>query len=205
MPGDICFNCGRLSTLLVTPRLPRKLTEQRGPAVLCSATALKKSLCPSTQCTFQKDERHTLLSARETKTRALAEGRAFDCQLIEVDNLLDERERMARGHTLAANNKASTDGRSSTLLSGRCTHSSRLPSSSSSVASAVSSPRSSLLSTAVAVSDIYDCDGRPRADVVARWRQEKTASGGCEAVLTRRGVDCRLRVGGRVVEWVVFL
>ena len=191
--------------LLVTPRLPRKLTENRvSSAVQCPAPAPKKPLLQSTLFVSQKDEIQNLLDAHGSERRAIAKQGAFERQFHEVDDLLGTRQKLARAHTLAASDMVLTDERSLLSSSGRCTPSSKL-STDPPTTRAVCSSRSSLLSDSVAVSDIQDRKDSLRAEVVAPCFQEKKDRGRSEAELTRRGVDCRRQVGDRIYEWVIFL
>ena len=198
MPGDICFNCGRLSTLLVTPSSPRRrMTDRRVPGVQCPALAMNP-LPQSSLFVPQNDGIRSLLDAHESEERAIAEQSAFDRQFNEVDDLLGARRKLARVNTLAASDVVLTDERSPV-----CSSFSKL-STDPPTTRGICSSRSSLLSDSVAVSEIQDRKGNLRAEVVAPCIQEKKHYRS-KAELTRRGVDCRLQVGDRIYEWVIFL
>ena len=130
---------------------------------------------------------------------------AFDLQLTEIDALLDAKKKMTNIRTLAAKKIA--------LLKDRIMNSSleQLTSSSRPCSYSITShPTSSLdskmsRSESIAVSDILSESGRPHAHVVARWLEEKKPSRSSDAKLTRRGVDCRVNLNGRVSEWVIYL
>ncbi len=132
---------------------------------------------------------------------AYPKGCAFDSQFSEIDDLLDAKNKLAHVHTLAASDTVIMDDGSTTSSRGRFTCSSKRLSSSSTACASSKTGRSS----SIAVSDIYDEDGRPHAHVVARWMESMRPSGRSVAKVTSRGVDCQLSVGGRFYEWVIFL
>ena len=207
MPGDICFNCGRLSTLLVTPRPPLKLTGYYAPASQRSPPAQSKRLSKSKPFDSQHDRIQALLSAHNRAAQACPTQRAFDRQLSEVDDLLDARHKLANVYTLAANDSPLTNDRYAVRSHDRFTCSSK-PFSNSSTADAVYSAGSAsktLRSGSIAESDFLAEGGRPHAHVAARWLEDMKPSGRSEVRLTRRGVDCRLNISGKFCEWVIFL
>lgn len=130
---------------------------------------------------------------------------AFDSQFHEIDALLDAQKKMTSIRTLAAKKLA--------LLQEKIRNSSFEPFASSSrpCSNSVTSHSASSLgskssrSDSIAVSDILSESGRPHAHVVARWLEEKKPSWRSDAKPTRRGVDCRINLNGRVSEWVIFL
>ena len=228
MPGDICFNCGRISTLLVTPRPPPHTS------LFTSAThAQKKPALKSTPFVAQYDRLQALLLAYETAPRTCLEQRAFDHQLSEVEDLLDAEKKLAYVHTLAADDSAFIGHedffecgrdlvRRSRPLSDSSTRSTvRLSDSSTRSTSRPSGTLSSTLRSGTSEeSDILGEDGRPYAYVVKgwledvqpsgrsdvrRWLEDVKPSGRTEARLTSRGVDCHLDLGGKIFEWVIFL
>lgn len=206
-PGDICFNCGRLSTLLVTPRPPRKSAEQCTPAMQCPAPVRNKQQPLSNPFDCQFDRIECLISAQERATQACLKQRAFNCQLTEVDDLLDARKKLAPIHTLVAEDTGLVGDRDLTLPQRHFTRSSKHFASSSTAQSVCSSwsPLTRLRSGSSAISDILDEDGRPHVDVVARWLEGMKPLGMSEAKITRKGMECCLKQNGTVCEWVVFL
>ena len=207
MPGDICFNCGRISTLLVTPRPPRNLIEK------CTQTTAKPTLRQVTSSLGYKafdsqfNQIETLLAATKKLARHGPQHGAFDSQLTAVDDLLDASEKLAHVQALAADDVMPFDDGDSSSFGANSTSSSG-PFSGSSKAYFGGASRSSsrtLRSDSAATSDILSEDGRPRADVVRRWLESARPSGRSEAKLTRRGVDCRYNWAGRSYEWVIFL
>ena len=207
IPGDICFNCGRLSTLLVTPWPPRKTMDYCAPAAQVPTPPQSKRLFHNKPFDSQLDRIQALLSAHKRAAQACPEQRAFDRQLDELDNLLDARHKLANVHTLAANDSPLTNDRYAVPSRERLTCSSN-PFSSSSTAHVLSSYGSAsktLRSGSIAEADLLAEGGRPHAHVVARWLEDMKPSGRSEAKPTRRGVDCRLNIGGKIREWVIFL
>ena len=207
MPGDICFNCGRLSTLLVTPRPPLKPTGYYAPAPHRPPPAQSKRLFQSKPFDSQHHRTQALLSAHNRAAQACAQQRAFDRQLSEVDDLLDARHKLANVHTLAANDSPLTNDRYVVPSHEHFTGSSN-PFPNSSTAHAIYSSGSAsktLRSGSIAESDLLAEGGRPHAHVVARWLKDMKPSERSESRLTRRGVDCRLNINGKVCEWVIFL
>ena len=205
MPGDICFNCGRLSTLLVTPRPPRMSTNACKQAIQGPVPAPNQGLLEGRPSISQNDQIQTLPLEQERATRACAEQHAFDCQFSEVDDLLDAGRQLEYVHTLAADDRALV--RYSGSPHGRFTCSSNAFSNFSTTQAAGPSGSSSntLRSSSSAVSDILAENGRPHAHVVARWLEDVKPIAGSEARLTGRGVDCRINLHGKIYEWVVFL
>ncbi|CAD6585858.1 MAG: hypothetical protein ASARMPREDX12_002141 [Alectoria sarmentosa] len=209
MPGDICFNCGRLSTLLVTPRPPRKSIENHTQATRGPVLAQQRPVLRSRAFDSQYNRVETPITMKEPPVKPCDQHRAFDSQFSEIEALLDARKKLARIHTLAANDTAIlildyTDPNPSytpfTYSPSRFSNSSKARSTCFS-----GSGSKTLRSDSVALSDILSEDGRPHARIAARWLLDAKPSGRASAVLTRRGVDCRLSVGGRICEWVVFL
>ena len=141
-----------------------------------------------------------MISAHE---RGFQKQRAFDHQFAEIDDVLDRRDRSTYANTTASSDRQSSDDRSSNWSNGRFTGSSRPLSSFSNMRS--ESLSQSSRSSYVGVSDTFNEDGRIRSDAVARWMEAKKQPVRSEAKVTRRGVDCRINLGGKVCEWVVFL
>ena len=56
-----------------------------------------------------------------------------------------------------------------------------------------------------AAEDGFSEDGRPYRENVSRWMEDVRPAANGSATLSRRGVECRLRMPGRVCEWVIFL
>lgn len=202
MPGDICFNCGRLSTLLVTPRPPWKLVGRCASAPEGPASTKTKPVLQN-----KPFESQDLTITKERPAQPFPNQRPFDSQLMEVEDLLDARKKMARIHTLAANKLAQLKDKIMDSSYERFTSSSRPSSVSSTAHSAYSldSFSKTLRSGSIAGSDILSENGRPHAQVVARWLEARKPSGRSDAKSTARGVDCRLNMQGRVCEWVIFL
>ena len=115
--------------------------------------------------------------------------RAFDCQLSEVDDLLDAEAKLVGVHTSAtADDRALVTDRSTSRTVCSCCH-----------------PSKTLWSGTSTASDIFDEVSRPQTYVVNRWLEGQERHSSSEARVTRRGVDCRLNLGDKVCEWVVFL
>ena len=208
IPGDICFNCGRLSTLLVTPRPHRKPTDHYTPSTEGTASAQDRAVFQSRPFDSRQNRVRVSLAARERPTKPFFNQRAFDTQLTEIDDLLVARKKLTNTHTVVANDMVLLNDTDSSPSYCPFTCSSRQPFSNSSTA--YSGSRSSSLSRTLrsesnAVSDILSEDGRPHARVVARWLENTKPSGKSSAKLTTRGVDCRLSFAGRIHEWVIFL
>ena len=204
LPGDICFNCGRLCTLLVTPRPPRNSTDHRTSATQGPGRVQKKSLSQSRPFVPQYDRNQEVLSVLERFTGIGVKYRAFDYQLSEVDDLLDAKNKLAHIHTLTAGNPAIIDQRHP----GRSNTRSFKPFSTSSTIYTLNSsyPQSSTLRSGTStVSDLLGEDGKPHSHIMASWLEDVKRSSRSEARLTRRGVDCRLNMGNKVCEWVIFL
>ena len=206
-PGDICFNCGRLSTLLVTPRPPRKSMGHCVQPNKSSPPSYDRPALQSMPFGSQYDRTRDLLAAKDRPTMLCPKQRVFDSQLNEIENLLDARKKLIHVHTLAADDKVLLDDKDSNSAYRHSACSSR-PFTSSSTAhsphSSDSSPKT-LPSRSVAISDILSEDGTPHAHVVAQWLEAAKPSGRSSAKLTRRGVDCRLNLAGSIHEWVIFL
>ena len=207
MPGDICFNCGRLSTLLVTPRPAQKQSKSIAAAATNPAPAKSKATLHSEPFGSQYDRIDKLLSEQEGLKPPYTRERTFDSQLTQVENLLDAKRELTDAHTLTANDVAPSDNSHSNSFSQRLSYSPRATSTSSrthAICPSVSASRTQR-SNSSAWSDVLDEDGRPHAHVVAQWFDSMKPSGRCAATLTRRGMDCRLNRGGKVLEWTVFL
>lgn len=207
MPGDICFNCGRLSTLLVTPRPPRNSMKSCTSSTEGPAPAQSKTLIQSKPFFSQYDRVQALLLGQESAARACLKSRAFDNQFSEVDDLLDARNKLAHIQTLAADDMTLAHGKFSDSSNGRFGHSSK-PFASSSTTQAVGSsgsPSKTLRSGSSAVFNVFGEDGRPYSHVVERWLKDVKPPARSEARLTGRGVDCRLNLPDKVCEWVIFL
>ena len=114
--------------------------------------------------------------------------RAFDCQLSEVDELLDAKAKLVDIQTLAADDQTLVTDRSTSPTLCSCCH-----------------PSKTLWSGTSTASDIFNEVGRPHTHVVDRWFEGMEHHNSSDAKLTQRGVDCRLNLGGTVCEWVVFL
>ena len=207
IPGDICFNCGRLSTLLVTPPPPRNSNDRSAPAIKNPAPTYEKPVLQNQPFDAQYSQIQELLKAKHTTKQRYPEQRSFDSQLSEIENLEDARKKLAQVHTLAANDSAIISNRDSNSYRGRYSSSRGPYSVSSRTQSTCSSsfwsepPRSE----SVASPDIFSEDGRPKMHIVARWLEDVEPSKNSAAKLTMRGVDCRLNLAGRSCEWVVFL
>ena len=216
MPGDICFNCGRLSTLLVTPRPPRNSLDRCVPASKRPSLTQNKSIL----CGPQLNPAQGSLSAKENPIQPFAKQNAFDSQLTKIEDLLDSKNKLGRIHTLAANDPMLLDDRDSNSSCQRFSCSSGLVSNSSLAYSPNNprylSPTSSLGS--LKSSDGFSEDDTPHAHDMERWLtdlkpagrsarglEDRNPSGKCSAKLTRRGVDCRININGKVCEWVIFL
>ena len=205
MPGDICFNCGRLSTLLITPRPPCNLIGRSATAPEGLALAKKEPVIQNKPFDSQSPRSVGLATIKKGPKQPCPEQCAFDSQLNEIDALLDAKEKLTSIRTLAAKKLA--------LLKDRIINSSfeQLTSSSRPCSNSITSHSTSFLdskssrSDSIAVSDILSESGRPHAHVAERWLEEKKSSRRSDAKLTRRGVDCRLNMHGRVSEWVIFL
>lgn len=207
MPGDICFNCGRLSTLLVTPRPPRNSIENCMSANTDPALSQDRQVLRSKPFGPQYDLIETLLMAKENLAQQCSQRRVFDSQLTEIDGLLDARGTLADIHALTAKNTAPFEERAPSSSYGRVPRSSRTVSNSFKAHSicASSSCSQTLRSDSVAVSDGLYEDDMPYRKNLARWLEDMTPSGKSSARLTRRGVDCRLNSAGKSCEWVIFL
>ncbi|CAF9935410.1 MAG: hypothetical protein ALECFALPRED_006379 [Alectoria fallacina] len=208
MPGDICFNCGRLSTLLVTPRPPRNSIENPPQATAGPAVSQERPVVRSNAFDSQYDRLETRLAAKESAAKSGDQHHAFGSQLSEIEALLDARKKLARIHTLAAaNDTAMLDHTAARSSYTRFTYSpSRFSNSSEARSTRFSGSGSKTLrSDSVALSDTLSEDGRPHAHIAARWLEDARPSGRSSAQLTRRGVDCRLNLAGRNCEWVIFL
>ena len=148
-----------------------------------------------------------MLSAHKRAAEACPKQRAFDRQLSEVDDLLDARDKLAHIHTLAVDDTTLIEDRFSVRSHERFKFSTK-PLSNSSTAHAMNfsgSASGTLQSGSTAESDLLAESGRPHAHIVARWLEEMKPSGRSEVRLTRRGVDCRLNISGKIREWVIFL
>ena len=207
MPGDICFNCGRLSTLLVTPRPPRKSMKPCTSSTQGPAPAQSKPLLQNKPFLSQHDRVQASLLAQESAARASLKPRAFDDQFSEVDDLLDAQNKLAYVQALAADDVALIHDRYPSSSNGRFSRSSN-PFAYSSTTQAVGSSgylSNTLRSGSSTVFNILDEDGRPHAHVVERWLKNVKPPARSDARLTGRGVDCRLNLHGKVCEWVIFL
>lgn len=205
MPGDICFNCGRLSTLLVTPRPPKDSSENRFQATASPTTFQDRPVLKSKAFESQYNLVETLLAANIKHLQKHPQPRVYNSQLTEMDKLLDARNSLAYIRTL--NDAAPFNDTASSSSYGRLTFSSDTFSKSSTVHATYSSsslPRTPR-SDSLAVSDGLYEDGRPHRKNIAGWLEDITPPGKSSAKLTRRGVDCRLSLHGRVCEWVIFL
>lgn len=207
MPGDICFNCGRLSALLVTPRPPRNPVEKCKQATAGSFSAQTMQFHQIKPFDFRWNKTDGSMAAKNTYTQPCLQRRAFDSQFTNIENLLDARKKLAHIHTLAANDAAPLHDTASSSSFGRFTCSSRTYSNSSKAHSTYfpSSSSKTLRSDSIAVSDGLSEDGRPHRKDMARWLEGMKPSEKSSAILTRRGVDCRLNLAGRSYEWVLFL
>ena len=276
IPGDICFNCGRLSTLLVTPRAPRNSLQspipvQPKPVIPRNSPILKTKAFDAQHSLVDE----TLLAAeKEKQVRMCPISRAFDTQLTEIDDLLDARKKLANLCTVAASDGPSaTSGKGSSTSCRRpltplpsgdnhkssTAHSAKISSSSKSsralqpnhiaaedgrphrenvlrwmadVSPAAPSsapsncpPRHNHKSSTVpsaknsssskssktlqpdpfAAEEGFSEDGRPYRETVSRWMEDVSPSATSSARLSGRGVECRLSIGGKVCEWVIFL
>ena len=114
--------------------------------------------------------------------------RAFDCQLSDLEDLLDAKAKLGDIHTLAADDTTVISDRSTSRTLCSCCHRSN-----------------TLWSGTSTASDIFDEVGRPHSRVVDRWFDGMECHSSSEAKVTRRGVDCRLNLGDKVCEWVIFL
>ena len=189
-PGDICFNCGRVCALLVTPRPPLEPIDHCTPASQGPAPAHKKPLLQNKPFVSQFDRVQALVLAQETATATCAVQRAFDGQLSEVEDLLDANAKLGDIQSLAADDV--------TLVTDRSTRR-------TSCSRSCCRRKNTFWSGTSTGSDIFDEDGQIYNHVVERWLERKERPRGSDAKLTRRGVDCRLNLGGRVCEWVIFL
>ena len=125
---------------------------------------------------------------KETANEIYSVQRAFDSQLCEVEDLLDANAKLMGAYTLAADDETlCSDGEASSEVCSCC------------------EPRDRRWSGTSAGSDIFDEDGIIRSRVVERWMGGEKGSSRSEAKFTRRGVDCRLDMGDRVCEWVIWL
>ena len=207
MPGDICFNCGRLSTLLVTSRPSRKSMGHCAPPIDGPSPSYERPAPQNMPFASHYDPARNFLAAKESPTRSCPKQRVFDSQLNEIENLLDARKKLVHVHTLAADDMVLLDDNDSESLSTRFACSSRHFTNSSTAhspyfsGSSAKTPRS----RSVAVSDILSEDGRPHAHIVAQWLENAKPSGRSSAKLTRRGVDCRINLADSIHEWVIFL
>lgn len=191
MPGDICFNCGRLSTLLITPRPPRDSMGRCAPATETSGPTQNQSRSPDSQLNQVRGS----LFARRRPTQPFAKQCAFDSQFTEVEDLLDARNKLARIHTLVASDavllndrgsKASSQGlscssglihNSSTAHSTQSSrYSPRISSTAHSTQSSRYSPRISPPDSFI-VSDGFSEDGTPHAHDVGRWLADLKPAG----------------------------
>ena len=139
-------------------------------------------------------------------------SRAFDTQLTEIDDLLDARRKLANLCTVAA-----SDGPSATSGKGSSTSCRRpltpLPSGNSHKSSTAPSAKNSSSSKSsnklqpdpFAAEEGFSEDGRPYRETISRWMEDVSPAATSSARLSGRGVECRLSVGGKVCEWVIFL
>ena len=188
IPGDICFNCGRVSTLLITSRPPHEPTDHCPLANQSEGPAQKKPRLQSRPFVSQYDQVQALVLAHETARTVYPVQRAFDRQFSEVDEFLEARAKLADVHTLAVDDGASISDRSTSRTSCSC---------------CCPSDTDTLWSGTSTASNVFDELG---TRVVERWLEEKEQRhSSSDARLTRRGVDCRVNLGGTVCEWVIFL
>ncbi|KAM0802876.1 hypothetical protein BDR22DRAFT_887212 [Usnea florida] len=276
IPGDICFNCGRLSTLLVTPRPPRDSlktaikVQQPEPVVLPpkNSPVLEFKAFDSQYALVE-----TLLAKRREEEERVSKAhleRAFDTQLEEIEDLLDAGRKFAKLCNVAADdvvtvtgkrpatstsfrrpltpappghsNKSSTtystklsskssktlrpnpfaeNGRSYRENTARCmdavspTTTSSAPSppahhhesfnTHSTSLSGSSKSSHTIQPDTFAAEDGFSEDGRPYRENMSRWMEDVRPAVDSSATLSRRGVECRLRMPGKVCEWVIFL
>ena len=205
MPGDICFNCGRLSTLLVTPRPARNLIGRCATAPECPTPAKKEPVIQNKQLDSQSRRVVDLATIKREPMQPYPEQCAFDSQLTEIDALLDAQKKMTSIRTLAAKKLALLKDRIMNSSLEQLASSSRPCSNSNTSHSTNSYDPKTSRSDSIEVSDILSEGGRPHAHVVARWLEEKKPSWRSDAKLTSRGVDCRLNMHDKVSEWVIFL
>ena len=207
MPGDICFNCGRLSMLLVTPRPPRNLMNRCPSAPECPATAKKELVLQRTPFDPQSSRIEDSTTTKEGPMQSCPEPCAFDSQFSEIDTVLDATKKQADNRTRAFKKVALLREKIANRSSEKCNSSSRASSSSTKARStnSLASSLNGVRSDSIAESEILSEGGRPYAHVVARWLEERQPSGRSQARLTSRGVDCRINMGGKVCEWVIFL
>ena len=132
----------------------------------------------------QYDQVQAFVLAQDTAT----EQRAFYRQFSEVEGLLDANEKLMDTFTMAADDE--------TLFSDG---------SESSTACSCCGPRDRRWSGTSAGSDIFDEDGSVQTRVVESWLEGKKNNSRSDAKVTRRGVDCRIDMGDRVCEWVIWL
>lgn len=207
MPGDICFNCGRLSTLLVTPRPPRNSFGHTAPATNEAVPPQSRPVSKNQPFEQQYTCIQELLTAKDRPTKPYPMRPAFDSQLIEVDGLLDARIKLAQNYFLAARDAALLDDGDSKVSSDRSPSSSKFVSDASTAYSSWSSTSSSQTprSDSFAISDVLSESGAPYAHIVEQWLEGSKSPKKSSTKLTRRGVDCRLNLAGRSCEWVIFL
>ena len=207
MPGDICFNCGRLSTLLVTPRPPRNSFGHTAPATNGTVPPQYRPVSQSQPFSRQYRCIQELLTAQNRPTKPYPMRPAFDSQLNEIDGLLDASIKLAQNCFLAARDATVLDDGDSKVSSGRSPSSSKFVSDASTAYSTGSSTSSSQTprSDSVAVSETLSESGAPYAHVVEQWLEGSKSPKNSSTKLTRRGVDCRLNLAGRSCEWVIFL
>ena len=211
MPGDICFNCGRISTLLVTPRTAMTSTKIEVSAIRFPAPGMTRLALQGDPFHSQYHQIQCLLKARKESRKACLTQHAFDSQFGEIDGMLNAKRKLAQVCTPATDDAASIHGRESIVSSRRSSWSQVYQSSPSSISARNSdlccsrSSKNMKRSDSIARSDVLDRDGRPHADVAAQWMQGMEPSGRCAAKVSRRGVNCRIYLNGKICEWVVFL
>ena len=172
----------------MTPRPLSQSTDHCTSASQDLSRPPKKPQFQSKPFISQYDRVQAFVLAQETATAAVSAQRAFDRQLSEVEDLLDAKAKLRDIHTLAADDRAIFADRSASSRVCSCCH-----------------PKSTVWSGTSTTSDIFNEDGRIHPDIVERWLEGKKSHSGSDAKLTRRGVDCRLNVDGKVYEWVIFL
>lgn len=205
LPGDICFNCGRLSTLLVTPRPPRNSMASRPSTRTSQSSSSPTQSRPKVHIKpfvsqIEQVEHHLQATKKKNNTveQCSAQRRAFDSQHSEIDNLQDAGRNLAPVHTLAANDTTLLDDRfskGSFACFNRCQRA--FPSSSTAYSTRLSGSGGGTLR-----SD----DDRPYVHAVERWLDEvEEPCRRTEAKSSARGVDCSISMPGKVCEWVIWL
>ena len=201
------LSSGPLSTLVATP--PQNSKNDFGLPARAPALSIKPF-----ESQFSQVE--SLLAAKPRSAQPYPTCWAFDAQFTEIENLLDAEKKRALDHNPGTRERAPADDDDDSNSWIRQWSFSSQPRRSSYTVPSRSSRRSNS-STSSSPSRWYswhytdasseDCseDGRPHQREMDRWVEHTMPEEFPAARMSSRGVECRLNVGGRVCEWVIFL